>query len=404
MTHAGRPSPSSPSRLGAGGMDRARAYWLPRAVHPVAWWAWALGLAAAATRTTNPLLLLLIVAVAALTVVSRRCDTPWGRAFRMYLLLGAVIVVMRVAFRVVFGGGDTGAVLLHLPEIPLPGWAAGIRLLGDVTVTAVLSGLYDGLRLATMIVCVGAGNALANPKRLLRSVPTALYDVGTAVVIAVSVFPQLAESVVRVQRARRLRGGPSRGRHAISAVVIPVLADALDRSLLLAAAMDARGYGRHGTASARSRLVTGTLTIAGLIGVCVGIYSVLDGTTPQLLALVMLLAGLVVASSGLVAASRRTRTTRYRPDRFDLAAWGVALSGVAAGVAMALTGQVDPAVLNPEVNPPVWPALSLLPLVGVLAAALPAWLTPPPALTGGTGSTPEAAPTPLRLVTAGGAR
>lgn len=403
-TRRPRAVPAARRLAGARRLHRAGAYGLPRAVHPVAWWAWALGLASAATRTTNPLLLLLIVAVASLTVVSRRSDTPWGRAFRMYLVLGAVIVVMRVAFRVVFGGGDTGVVLLHLPQIPLPDWAAGIRLLGDVTGSSLLSGLYDGLRLATMVVCVGAGNALANPKRLLRSVPTALYDVGTAVVIAVSVFPQLAESVVRVQRARRLRGGPSRGRHAVTAVVIPVLADALDRSLLLAAAMDARGYGRHGQASARSRLVTGGLTIAGLIGVCVGVYAVLDGTTAQLLALPTLLAGLAVASSGLVAASRRTRTTRYRPDPFDLAAWGVTLSGAAAGLALALTAQVDPVVLNPAVSPAAWPALSVLPLAAVVVAALPAWLTPPPASTAGGGPTSQAVATPLRLVTAGAPR
>ena len=34
---------------------------LPRALHPGAWWLWALGMAAAASRTTNPILLLLIV-------------------------------------------------------------------------------------------------------------------------------------------------------------------------------------------------------------------------------------------------------------------------------------------------------------------------------------------------------
>ena len=36
--------------------------------------------------------------------------------------------------------------------------------------------LYDGLRLGTIVVCVGAANSLANPKRLLRSMPPALYE------------------------------------------------------------------------------------------------------------------------------------------------------------------------------------------------------------------------------------
>ena len=38
---------------------------LPRELHPVAWWIWALGLATAASRTTNPLLLGSILAVVA---------------------------------------------------------------------------------------------------------------------------------------------------------------------------------------------------------------------------------------------------------------------------------------------------------------------------------------------------
>ena len=39
---------------------------LPRDLHPVAWWVWALGLATAASFTTNPLVLLTIAGVATL--------------------------------------------------------------------------------------------------------------------------------------------------------------------------------------------------------------------------------------------------------------------------------------------------------------------------------------------------
>ena len=82
-----------------------------------------------------------------------------------------------------------------------------MRLLGPVTREAVLAGLYDGLRLGTIVICVGAANALANPKRLLRSVPAALHEVGTALVVAVTVLPQLADSARRVRAAQALRAG-----------------------------------------------------------------------------------------------------------------------------------------------------------------------------------------------------
>ena len=104
-----------------------------------------------------------------------------------------------------------------------------------------------------MLICVGAANALANPKRLLRAVPGALYEVGVAVVVALSVAPQLVESVLRVRAgpaAARRRGSAASGR--CGGIAIPVLEDALDRSLLLAAAMDSRGYGRTRAAAPRS--------------------------------------------------------------------------------------------------------------------------------------------------------
>ena len=141
--------------------------------------------------------------------MARRSDQPWADSFRLYVILGIVIVVMRVVFRVILGGGDetTGTVVLELPEVPLPGWVLGIRLFGPVTQEALLAGLYDGMRLATIVICVGAANSLANPKRLLRSVPAALHEVGTALVVAVTDAP-----AVRGQRPPGAPGAEPAGR------------------------------------------------------------------------------------------------------------------------------------------------------------------------------------------------
>ena len=351
---------------------------LPRALHPGAWWLWALGLAAAASRTTNPLLLALIVAVAGMVVASRRGDAPWAFAFRYYLWAGLFVVVSRVAFRVLFGAGDTGHVLLDLPEVPLPGPASGIHLLGPVSVEHLLGGLYDGMRLAAMLICLGAANALADPKRMLKAVPGALYEVGTAVVVALSVAPQLVESLLRVRRARRLRGGRQSGLRALRGIAMPVLVDALDRSLALAAAMDSRGYGRGGGAPRGVRLVTGTLLVAGLLGTCVGVYGLLDGTTPGYLGLPMLLAGLLLAGGGLPLAGRRVRRSVYRPDPWALPETLVAASGLTAAAVLVLTSRVDPGNLYPALDPLSWPGLPLAGTLGVLVALLPAWLAPPP--------------------------
>jgi energy-coupling factor transport system permease protein len=65
---------------------------------------WALGLAVAASRTTDPLVLAGVIGVASWVVFARRQDAPWARAFRIYLIVGALVVFIRVFFRILLGG------------------------------------------------------------------------------------------------------------------------------------------------------------------------------------------------------------------------------------------------------------------------------------------------------------
>jgi energy-coupling factor transport system permease protein len=371
-------------------MRSAAARRLPRTVHPIAWWIWAIGLAVAATLTTNPLLLALILAVAGTVVAARRTEAPWARAFKWYLLLGVIVIAFRVGFRIILGGdpGPDEHVLFTLPQIPLPGFMSGVQVGGPVSSGSVVAALYDGLRLATLLCCIGAANTLANPKRALRVLPAALYELGVTITVAITVAPQLVESVQRVARARRLRGDTTRGRRAVRGIAMPVLHDALDRSFRLAAAMDSRGYGRTGAVPARVRRVTTALLLSGLLGLCLGMYGLLDTTTPRLLGLPTLVLGIGLAAAGLVLGGRRIRRSQYRPDPWDFPEWCTALSGVIAAIATIVAGSHNASALNPSTFPLAWPTLPALATAGVLCALLPAVLTPPP---------PVAAPAPLRV-------
>lgn len=351
---------------------------LPRDLHPGAWWLWALALATAASRTLNPLLLGLILAVTAYVVVRRRGDAPWARGFKYYLVLALVVIAIRVVLRVLLGGGGPGPTLLTLPALTLPDAAAGIQVGGPVSAGSVLAAAYDGLRLATMLVCLGAANALANPKRLLTALPGALYALGMAVVVALSVAPQLIESVLRVRRARRLRAGMGTGFRALRGILLPVLEDALERSLRLAASMDSRGYGRRGAVSRHDRMLSGSLLVAGLIGICAGLYGLLSGDDgARSVGLTAFAVGAALGVAGMVAGGRNVRRTRYRPDPWRAPEWAVVACGGAAAVALIIAGVVDPAQLYPSVFPLAWPALPPVPTLGILAALLPAWLAPP---------------------------
>ncbi|MET9121319.1 energy-coupling factor transporter transmembrane component T [Streptomyces sp. NPDC004528] len=353
---------------------------LPRTLHPVAWWVWALALATAVSRTNNPLLLFLVLAVLGFVVTARRTEAPWARGFPYYLYLALTVVAIRVVFRAVFATGITphDHFLFSLPHIPTPDWYAGIQLGGPVSLEALLSAATDGLRLACMLCCIGAANTLANPKRALRVLPGALYELGVAVTVAISVAPQLVQSVQRVRRARKLRAGRTQGTKALRGIVVPVLEDALERSLRLAAAMDSRGYGRAGTATRRSRRITGALVLLGMCGLCAGAYGLLDATAPVFLGLPAMSCGAALCLAGLRLGGRRVTRTAYRPDPWRFAEWAVAGSGVLSAVLLFSGLGYDPAQLNPTFYPLTWPGLPLVPTAVILLAGAAGFLSPPP--------------------------
>jgi energy-coupling factor transport system permease protein len=348
-----------------------------RRLHPGAWWLWALGLATAATWTTNPLLLLFVVAIAGAVVASRRDNAPWARSYAVFLRLGLVVLAIRVVFAVVFVAPVGGTTLVTLPSIGLPDWLAGIRIGGPVTVEGLHAALQEGMRLATVLVCLGAANALASPHRLLRAVPGALYEAGVAVVVAMTFAPQIVAHVSRVRAARRLRGRPDRGIRGLRGLAMPVLEGALERSLELAAAMDARGYGRMAAVPGRWRLLTAATTLAGLLGLCLGLYGLLDAGSATPFGLPLLGLGLAAATAGLILGGRRCPRTRYRPDRWSSREWAVAGSGIAAAaITVAVAGTWEGSGLRPELN--ALPGLPPLPAAALLVALVPAWAAPRP--------------------------
>ena len=353
----------------------------PRNLHPAAWWLWALALLTAASRSTNLAVLAIILAVAWVVVKRRRSDAPWARAFRLFLLLGLVVLTIRFVAQILFGMPIGTPVLFTLPEVALPRWAAGITLGGPVTGPSVLAAFADGARLAVMLALIGAANTLANPKRLLASLPAALYEVGVAVVVALSFAPSLIVAVGRVREARRLRGRTDRGIRGVLTVAAPVLEDALERSLALAAAMDSRGYGRRGPVSSRVNTITTVLFSGGLVGIALGLFGLLDSSTPLLVTMVALACGITAAAGGLSLAGRRGVRTRYRPDRWDRPEQlTAAVALLAAGVTV-WASFVDPAALHPPIGVLAWPTVPLAVVAALLLAALPAFVTPPPVLT-----------------------
>ena len=359
---------------------RARPRTERRFVHPGAWWLWAGGGALTALRTTNPFLLGLLLAVVAFVVVSRRSDAPWARTFSAALRLGVLVIVIRMVFQILFGNRIPGTTLFTVPSVDLPGWAGGVSLGGEVTLEALVGAFYQGLRLAVVIACFAAASSLCSPYRLLRSLPSVLYEAGVAVSVALTTAPQAVVSAGRVRDARRLRGRSGRGPAVLRDVALPVLEGALERSIALAASMDARGYGRRGDTSTGARRVAAGLTLTGMVLAAVGSYGVLDPSTPVVIGVPALALGMAALAAALLAGSRRSTRTRYRPDPWRGPEWATAASGLVMVLGVVVAGRTG-ADLQPSVQPLEWPTLPPLAALGLLAGLLPAWVTPlPPSL------------------------
>jgi len=287
--------------------------------HPGAWWLAGISLALSASLSSNLLALLGICALAMSTVRLCRDESPWARSIRFYLILGFVVVVLRVLFRVVFNLADARTdIFLSLPSISIDlGFGNTLHLLGAISVLSMNAALVDGLRLAAIILAIGMASSLANPRKLLRATPGALYEIATAISIAINLAPQLITSLNRVRRSRGLRGH-SKGIKAIPGIVIPVLEDTIEQSMQLAASMSARGFGRRGNRTTKNVLITRITTFLALTFIVAGVAMLLISTASQLIDLSVLVTGFVFAFISFKLSSGRVNRTQYIVLRWQL--------------------------------------------------------------------------------------
>jgi energy-coupling factor transport system permease protein len=329
------------------------------------------------TTDPNPFLLLLIAAVVCFVVASCRGNAPWSRSLALFLRIGLVVIVIRVAIEIVFGQrGVPGHVLFTLPHVPLPSWAVGVSIGGAVTLESIITAAVLGLQIAVILVCFGAANSLVSPYRLLRCLPAVLYEAGVAVTVALSFTPELVETVSALRQARRLRGIPTGGLRGMRGIAVPVLEGALDRSLQLATSMDARGYGRRNETASVTRWLAIGSTAAGLLLSAVGVYGVIDAGSLFGLGLPIVAVGIVLCGLGFTAGGRQMQRTRYRPDRWGVPEWVIVTSGLVAVGTMALAHALEAPGITVSFVPLSMPALPLLPVAGILVAALPAFVAP----------------------------
>jgi energy-coupling factor transport system permease protein len=158
-------------------------------------------------------------------------------------------------------------------------------------------------------------SSLANPRTLLKSTPSALYEIASAISVAINLAPQMISSLQRVQKARSLRGR-SKGLGSMAGTVIPVLEDAIDSSLSLAASMDSRGFGRRGNLSKPLVLGARLSSLMAVGFLSVGSFALLVGQT-QTLGWVLIAIGIIASFASIRINSKSQIRTRFEPVKLQ---------------------------------------------------------------------------------------
>jgi energy-coupling factor transport system permease protein len=346
-----------------------------RFVHSGAWWLWAILMATMAAGTTNPIFLISIICVVLLVVKYRKSDAPWSRSIKGFIFLATAVITLRLLLVVITPDifGDT--LLFKLPEVNLPSFFVGVKLGGEIKANTVYFAFMQGLKLGTILICIGAAQSLASPTRLLKSVPAALYEVGLALIVAMTFAPQLAQDAKRVRDAQYLRGRKIKGIKALAKTFVPVLEGAMERALLLASAMDSRGYGRRVHQTKNNQILNNLLMLLGLLGILFGMAGLLGVFNQSRIGLLTLVIGISFSFVALWFAGKNASRTKYRPDQWHIPEVLVITSAIFGLVALRFSNNI---VLNPTTSPLIYPQVDLIALAAIWVALLAIPFSPRP--------------------------
>ncbi|HEV2106960.1 MAG TPA: energy-coupling factor transporter transmembrane protein EcfT [Thermomicrobiales bacterium] len=352
--------------------DDDSARWLdpepedPR-LDPRAWLAWALAASLPPLASRNPLVLLMVLAAvlgvrAAWSPVVSRAGA-WGGIVRLAVLFAAIGALFNLlTVRI----GES--VLYRLPEAwPLIG--------GPLTLNALVYGLLTGLALLTLVLIGTTLGMVLDWPMLLRQVPSRLTPVAVAGSVAWAFLPQTAIALREIREARSARGYHGRGPGGFVSLLVPLLSGGLERALMLAEAMEARGFGATLGEPSRNQRWCGISVAMGLSSGIIGGYLFAAGD--PLIAGAFLAMGLC-----LLAIAERSSRSLPRQTRLRTIDRGRRETVIVAGAALALLGIivtliVDPSALGYDPYPRlVVPRVPLGLLASLAALLAPAFVVP----------------------------
>jgi len=336
-------------------------------LHPGAWLAWLAAGCATVFLTSNPLYLSLAFLAVGGVYLSVR-ESPKGRVFGPFVLIGLAFAALSIPLNVLTGSSGP-SVLFTLPEISFPDWFGGVTLGGAVTAEALVTATTLAIGIASLVLLAGAFNASIDHFRLIRLAPSALSQLMLTLSVAIVVIPQAVAHARAVAEARRLRGRTARGLRALPGLLLPTLHGALERSVQRAESMEARGFGG-------SERTGGTaVSFLGVVGLGVAMWGAFAHYWygPGLWPSAAMAAGVALVGFGLFR-TIGPRATRLRADSWGLLDGIVIAAAVTSpGLLLALrvmgTGDVS-YLAYPEVVAPAFHAAAAVAMLLLLTPVL----------------------------------
>lgn len=210
-------------------------------MHAYAWAAWVMMVMAVALTTTNPYYLAILLMSILLVAILAPKTASAVAGFRALAVFGVILFAISLGIAVL-NGGYGGHVLFTIPSPQLPDWMGGLHLGGPVTGESLSAAALRGAAILCVLFAFGVFNGAVSPHRMLRGTPAVLFQAGLVVTIGLTLLPSSIEDVRRIREMRALRGARA-GIRELPALVVPAVIGGLERSMRLAEAMEARGYG-----------------------------------------------------------------------------------------------------------------------------------------------------------------
>jgi energy-coupling factor transport system permease protein len=240
------------------------------------------------------------------------------RAIKLYLWLMLFVFATRLLFAFLFNfDADSTDIAYEFPAFLVNlGPLGKFTLLGNLSNVALQSALSQGLKLVAIIASIALANSMANPRKLLKLTPAAFYDFAAALSVAFNLIPQLAQSIERVNKAQRIR---NQKRRNLGSIIVPVLEDALNSSMNLAASMDSRGFGRKPETTRTTTVLLRCLNAAALLSIATASYLLLGAGDSQLVAWLLIALAVAAVAVNLIVAAKLSVRTQVSKLKFTIA-------------------------------------------------------------------------------------